>query len=138
MFFTATVSKDNITYTAENNINLESANPDEIVIEPSSVNISQGENVDLTIILIRNLGKVSTGVTAIYEATQINPNTNTPISVGRFTNTTQTSTADQKIKNVIFYTDTGNFISNVPVTIKISTKNDADETILSAINITLN
>ena len=132
------MSKDNIAYIAENNINLESANPDEIVIEPSSVNINQGENVDLTVILIRNLGKVSIGTTAIYEATQINPNTNSPVSVGRFTNTTQTSTADEKIKDVVFHTDTGNFISNVPVNIKILTKNDANETILSTINITLN
>lgn len=138
LFFTAAVSKDNITYIAENNINLESANPDEIVIEPSNVNINQGDNVDLTIILIRNSGKVSIGTTAIYEATQIDPNTNSPINVGRFTNTTQASTADEKIKNVVFHTDTGNFISNVPITVKISTKNDADETILSSINITLN
>ena len=119
-------------------IDLERANADGIIIEPSTLTINPNQPIQITTYLTRTVGNVSIGTPAEFKAFQLN-SSNEEIEVGRFTGeqNANTSNASGIISSVSFLADTNDFIDTAaPVFIRVSTETDTG-TIISE-TITLN
>lgn len=123
-------------YVSESNLTFERANADEIILEPTTINMNVSSGNVMTVFLLRNQGKVSLETGVEYLAFQ-NIN-NEEVTVGRFTGlSTAFSNEDGKVTTVSFYGDTGDVNFQLPVTIRVTTITDAGDTISTAVNVTV-
>jgi hypothetical protein len=126
----------NSIYFKEENIDLSKAFPDNIFIEPEKILMQENDSNSLDIFLTRENGYVSQDVEAIPFAFQIINGQEQ--EVGRFTGLENSATDLEGKINVTFKTDTGNFDNTLPIHIRVSARNDNNETLLTEVMINLN
>ncbi|GAA0722216.1 hypothetical protein GCM10009430_24400 [Aquimarina litoralis] len=135
LFFKAQV-KDQNTFFDEQQIQLERAYADQIIIEPNNVLMALNAENEISVFLRRNLGSVSAGASVDFEAFQVLDGEEKP--VGRFTGLSEAiSDANGKLK-AVFKTDTGDIDETEPIIIRVSTLNDILETFEEEIQININ
>ena len=114
-------------------LTLDKAYPDSIYLQPSSFEIdSASGQITLETLLFRKKGKVSLGVDVTFDAYQVSELN----QVGRFKDLPRSSSANQKV-NVVYTLDTRKAMVNIPLTIRGTTRNDANEPIVNTVNITV-
>ncbi|NHE58484.1 hypothetical protein [Cyclobacterium plantarum] len=129
IYFTAK-SSENSSIQQNAGIKLERAYPDHILLEPSSLFVTETDNtINIVTYLLRNEGSVSIGTRAEFQAFQIDSN-NQEKTVGRFTGLTEAVTDEKgKISSVNFLADTGDIDFDNPIFIKAFTTNDTGDVI---------
>ncbi|MDO7171435.1 hypothetical protein [Mariniflexile sp. AS56] len=136
MFFNAKVSTNSTNYFAEASIETNRAFADNIIIEPSTVVVTQPSSVTLSTFLLRNNGLVSVGTPANFKAFQTV--LDEEIEVGRFTGLNNAKTDQDGKMNITFHTDTGDINTTIPVTIRALTTNENNEVVSMNVNLTVN
>lgn len=126
---------NSLQYINEANIIYERAHADEIFIEPTTLNMNTSSGNLITVFLERSSGKVSIETGVEYEAFQNIMSEEVP--VGRFTGLfTALSDVDGKV-TATFYGDTGDIDFLLPVTIRVSTITDLEETIFASVDVNI-
>jgi len=133
IFFLASVGESNTIFD-DRPLDLERAYPDEIILEPSAVRIEVDKSITLNAFLLRDLGKVSIGTRADFDAFQLD-DIGMKEEVGRFTGLSEPVTDSEGKISVIFFADSGNFDVTRPVFIRVSSQDDSGDIIISEISI---
>ena len=125
------------SYFKEVDINLLRAYPDEIIIQPDKLSMTENDDNTIKIFLNRDFGMVSQG-TPIFPPKSFQLANGEEIEVGRFTGLDGAQTNQNGEINIVFRTDTGDIDPNLPVIIRVSARNDDDNVIESMFSISIN
>ena len=116
-------------------IDLQRAHAETILIEPHTLKMDSTTSNNITIHLQRNQGKVSVGTPVSLQAFQLNGD-GEEISAGRFTGLASAfSDSNGAVSGIVFITDTKDIVFTKPIHLRVTTLNDAEETISSVIKI---
>lgn len=135
LFFSAAVGA-NSQYYDELNLTLERAHADALIIEPSLVSMDAVQGNSLKVYLTRNVGYVSTGTPATFQAFQSIDGAE--VNVGRFTGLATAATNVNGEITITFYADTNDITEEIPVTIRVTTQTDTGIEIVKEINLEVN
>jgi|TARA_R100000501_G_C2628418_1_gene122622 hypothetical protein len=135
IFFSAEVGGDGNKYIVEEYIDLQKAYPDALIIESNTASISNSNPVDLTIYTKRHIGKVSDDVPINFIAYQIKDNDT--LSVGRFTNASNSSTSNEQVLGVKFYIDTNDYYPERDIIIEASSQGSGQEVVSGSIKLNI-
>lgn len=129
IYFTAK-SSENPNIQENAGIKLERAYADHILLEPSSLFVTETDNtINIVTYLLRDEGLVSVGTRVEFQAFQIDSN-NKEKTVGRFTGLTEAVTDEKgRISSVNFLADTGDIDFDETIFIMAYTPNDMGDVI---------
>lgn len=132
LFFSSAVGV-NSQYFDESSLTLQRAHADAIVVEPALVTMDTIQGNLLKVYLTRNIGSVSTGTPATFQALQII--NGTEVNVGRFTGLATAVTNTNGDISVTFYADSNDITDNIPVKIRVKTFTDSGNEIMKEISL---
>lgn len=125
----------NGNYYSEENINLIRAYPDQIVIEPESIDLVENTTYWVNVSLLREFGEVSNGTEVSFLAYQ--EIEGSIVEVGRFTGLANAVSNNGTISGVNFITDTGDFVLGQSVFIKVTSQNDEGQLVENIVQLNI-